>query len=389
MWSLLVLTALASPKKDLAAALKARDARDSETALKLLDGALRQGLKLPQEIEARMARVDLVASHPDPAVQLELLPLAHEDLAQLGRIDPGGLWSYKLREEIPLIVGLTGAALEQAKQGAPGACARVVPHHDRSSPVEVLAAALDCAVGIEDVSAASALVRDLLSASATQKNVDPAHLHPVIASATLVLTEDPRSMLGRLDKAGAELDAIEKRLEAERGSLGDQYDPYAESLTNHRLFLLQTRVGVLGNIDGSEAEQKPLLEELLRIDPGNVSVNVKLGQVLLVLGEEEAGIARLDKALALAPEKTVAAYLQGAYWVQQATPLQEELAALPPRDPKRKELEPAIDAFFTKARDAFLRVLATDPANADALDAAVQVCTVLEDRACLKKVKPK
>ncbi|MCB9676127.1 MAG: hypothetical protein H6737_13485 [Alphaproteobacteria bacterium] len=388
MWSLLVLTALANPKKDLAAALKARDAKDAETALQLLDSALKGGaLKPKQEIEARMARIEVITLHPDPAVQLDLLPAAHEDLARLGVLDPDGLWPYKIREEIPQIIDLTRKAIETAKSGEPKVCALVVPHHDKHSPLEVLVVAMECAVEIEDVSAAKALTRDLLAASEVQGNLDALNLAPVVASAYLTLDEDPKAKLARIDAAAAEADAVEKRIEAKKDELADSYGQRVADLETLRNRMLTTRINVLASIEGTEAEQKPLLEQILLTDPGNYSVQVMLGQVLLTLGDEEAGLARLDRAWALDPKQSSAPYAQGVYWVNKSIPVQQELEALPKKDPKAKELKAELDLSFGNARDALLKAWSAKPGDADLAQALDQVCTVLADKACLKKVQ--
>jgi len=386
MWSLLLLSAFASPKKDLSAALKALDANDSETAIRLLDSVLRGGLKPPQQVQAHAARIEVVALHPDPAEQLRLLDRAHASYAALGQLDPDGLWAYKLREETPIIAALTLQAAELATNGNPSVCAELVPYRNPMSPVLILTSAMQCAVAMEDVSAASGITRELLDASQRQENLEPAAILPIITGARLVIDGSSDSMLARLDTVDAELDAIKHRIEAHKSELGDAYAPALQDLADVHLSSVSQRLSITLDMPDSLPAQKELLQEFLDLDPSHITATVQLGQVLLELGEEEAGLSRLDKALALDPSTLNAPYLKGTYWYNKAVPLVNEAAALPPRAPRVREIDAEVKSLMEQSRDAFYAALEIQPDHKGVLDGLEQTCTLLKDRACLKRL---
>ncbi len=397
MWLPVILTALvtalptasANPKKDMKAGLKARDANDYETALRLLDQAIEGDLKDKHAIQARWARINTIANHPDDSVRMRSLGDAHEDFAALGMLDPDAPWEFRLRDAITEIVELTRQARALAVRSEPRYCATVVPHHDRHSQPEILSAALGCAAEIGDVSAARALERDLLAASSAKKVTDPGLLLPAIETASLSIDEATDPMMQRLDAVQAELDAIAKRVEADRSSLGSDADTLLSRHESATTVVLQERLAVLDRVEGSESLQKPLLEDFVKRDPANYSVRVKLGQVLLALGESDEGLSHLQTAMGLDPSDHLAPYVAGVWWVNQTTPLQEQQEGLKRWKKEYKELEAQIREKMGTGRDLLLQALQAEPTHQPTIDALKMVCDRIDDRACTKKLAGK
>jgi tetratricopeptide (TPR) repeat protein len=389
MWLLVCLTALANPKKDLKAGLKARAAKDFETALMLLDRAIAGPLKEKQETEARWARIRTIVKHPDDSVRLRHLGRAHEDFAQLGALDPDAPWDLRLRDEVATIVELTGKARALAVRSEPQYCAEVVPHHDRHSQPAVLSAALGCAAEIGDASAARALERDLFASVTAKGLTEPSLLFPAIETAALSLDDAPDPKLQRLDAVETALSAMSSRIEADRSSLGDAADRRIAEIERLRTRILQERLAILDGVEDSEARQRPILEAFVERDPANHSVRVKLGQVLLALGESEAGLAELETAMGLDPSDHLAPYIAGTWWVNQTTPLQEQQAPLKRWEKEYKALEAEIVEKMSTGRDLLFRALQADPDHEPTRESLTVVCERIRDRACLKKLAGK